>query len=118
MPHQTSDMSMVQRGPKGFGQRIGSINDTRNMSENDFAISLPFLNGKMLYVDVARSRGRTTCVDHQYGGGVIFVERSGLDLSVAQFVEDGPEVFGNLGGMDGSKEFCFSRTCGDCWLDF
>jgi hypothetical protein len=56
---------------------------------------------------------RTTCVHHEDGSGVIFKQGRRLELWITEFEKYGPQVFRNLGGVNGSEEFRLSGTRGD-----
>ncbi len=51
--HQTADVTKMQGRSQGFRQRIGRVDDTRDVTQDDVAIDLPFLNGEVLDVNVA-----------------------------------------------------------------
>ena len=53
MTHHAAHMSKMQGGAQRLGEGIGRIDDTRDVTENDVALGFPFLNRKMLDIDVA-----------------------------------------------------------------
>lgn len=53
MAHQSAGMAMVESRAEGLGERVGGIDDTRDMLENDCTVHLPFLDGKVLDIDMA-----------------------------------------------------------------
>ena len=83
MTHQTAHMAVVERRPKGFGQRIGRVDDARDVSKDNFVIRFPFLDSEMLNINVTRTRCGATGVNHKDRGSIIFVERSGASLRIA-----------------------------------
>jgi hypothetical protein len=79
---------MVRRS-KGFGERICGVNDAGDMGKKYLLIGFPFLDCKMLDVDVAQARGRLACVNHKDGSSIILVERSRSALRIPQSRENG-----------------------------
>ena len=53
MTHCAPDVMTMQNASKGFGGSIRRIDNARKMSEGDERTGLPFLNSKMLDVDMA-----------------------------------------------------------------
>ena len=78
----------------------------------------PFLNGKVLNVDMPRAFGRDASIYHVDGRFVVVVDDSGLCLSKPKFLEDHTEVFCLLGGKDCGKKFRFRGACGSDGLCF
>jgi hypothetical protein len=110
-------MAMMERGAQGLCQRIGGVDNARDVREDDLLGSFPFLEGKMLDVDMTGTWCGAICIDHQDCRGVIFEQGGRTKLWVPKLEEDRPKVFSNLGGMDGGKEFGFSGAGGDCRLN-
>ena len=81
-------MAVMERGTEGLGQRICGVNDAGDMGENNFVGSFPFLEGKVLNVDMASTRRWTTRVDHQDCRSVILEQRSRANLRVPKFRKD------------------------------
>ena len=89
MAHESTHMTMTESRPKRFGEGIGRVHNTWNVFQNNFAIRLPFLNRKVLNVDMPRSRRRALGVDHEDGGRIVFIQCGRIQLWVAQVQEDG-----------------------------
>ena len=115
--HQAAYMSMVQSQSEGLGEGISRVSDPGNVRENNLAMGFPLLNCKMLNVDVTGPGSRTTSIDHEDCGSVVFVQGGRLRLWIAEFREDGAKILGDLSGVHGSNQFSFGRTVGNCRLD-
>ena len=85
MTHEAANMTMMKRGSKRFRQGIRGVDDTRNVRKNNLIRCLPFLEGKMLDVDMTSARRGTTRINHQDGGSVVFKQRSWAELRVPEF---------------------------------
>ncbi len=103
--HQAANMAVMERGTEGLGLRVCGVNDARNMGEDNLVGSFPFLEGKMLDVNMTSTRRWTTRIYHQDCSSVILEQRSRTNLRVPKFREDRPKVLGNLGEVDSSEEF-------------
>ena len=103
--HGTTDMAGMENPAKSFGGGIGNIDGSMNVDHFDDATGAPFLNSKVLDVDMARAFGRAVFVDHGDGSLIVFVKRSRAGLWVAELGEDSTKIFGDFGGMDSSNEF-------------
>ena len=113
MSHETADMTVVKGGTKGLGQRVRRVHDTRDMREDNLAVGLPFLQSKVLYINVASARCRTACVHHKDSRSIILEESRRCKLWLSELEEDRSQVLGDFGGVDSCKKFGFSRTGGD-----
>ena len=105
--HEAVGVTMMERSTQRFGEGIGRVDDAGDMFQDNFALGFPFLNGKVLDVDVARARCRAARVDHEDSSSVVFVENGGIRLGITKFGEDGAEIFRDLGGMNGGDELRF-----------
>ena len=65
MTHQATNMTEVESGAERFSEGVRRIDDTRDVAKDNIAVGLPFLNGKVLNVNMSRTWRRSTCVDHQ-----------------------------------------------------
>ncbi len=52
MTHQTANMAMMKSRSKQLGERLGRVDDSRDLHQDNVTVSFPFLNCKMLYVDM------------------------------------------------------------------
>ena len=71
---------------------------------------MPFLNSKVLNINVARAISRLAMVDHGDGRFVVLIEDGRTRGSKTEFSKDRAKIFGNLGGTNSSNEFSLSRT--------
>ena len=85
-------MAVMERGTEGLGQRVCGVNDARNMREDNLVGSFPFLEGKMLDVNMTSTRRWAIRVYHQDCRSVILKQRSRTNLRVPKFREDRPKV--------------------------
>ena len=69
---------------------------------------LPVLDGEVLDLDVTRSLGGHTSVDHVNGRLVILVDGGRLGLGESEFLHNRPDVSGLLGCGDSGEEFGLS----------
>ena len=117
MTHQTANVTMVKCSAERFCERISRIDNTRDMFEYDLKICLPLLNRKVLDVNVARTRRGATGINHEYRSCIVLVQACRLMLDIPELGKDRSQVFGDLCGMYGGKEFSFGRTGRDGRLD-
>ena len=78
--HQTSDMSMVQSRSEGLGEGISRVHNPGNVRDVNLATGFPFLDSKMLDVDVTGPGSRSISVNHEDRGGIVFVQCGRLGL--------------------------------------
>ncbi len=107
MAHQATNMTMMERGTERFCQRVGGIDDTRDMGKDNFLGGFPLLQGEMLDVDVTGTRCGTIRVNHQDRGCIILKQRGRTELWVSKLQENRAKVLGDFGGMNGGEEFGF-----------
>ena len=107
MTHQTTNVSEVQRGAERFGESVRRVDDTRDVTKNDVAVGFPFLNREVLNINVSRAWSWSARVDHQNRSLVVLIQDRRPGLFVIQLMEDGPQVLGNLGGLDGRDKLGF-----------
>ena len=88
MTHQTANMAMMKRRCERIGERVGRVDDSRDICQDNLTVSFPFLNCKMLYVNMTRSWGRGASIIQQNSGSIIFVESTWLVLLVAKLGKD------------------------------
>ena len=88
------------------------------MSKGDERTGPPFLNSKMLDINMARTRGRAVLIDDGNGCLIVHVQFGRLRLSVAQFREDHAETKDHFGCKDSGQKFGFSAGSGNSGLEF
>jgi hypothetical protein len=52
MAHHAAGVTVVKPPTKSFGKGIGHVDDACNMLHENITISAPFLNGKVLDIDL------------------------------------------------------------------
>ena len=73
MSHQAAYMTEMQRWSESLRERVGRVDNARDVAQYDVTVRFPFLNRKVLYVNVTRPRCGTTGIDHENSSLVIFV---------------------------------------------
>ena len=101
MAHSAGRVTGMQLRTQSLGGLVGGIERSRKMGDHNLLTLAPFLNGKMLDVDVTRAGGGFVLVDHGNGRHIVNMENSGTVLLVAQLEKDPAEILGGLGSMDG-----------------
>jgi len=81
--HSSARMTSVQLRAQSFGGLVGGIQRSREMRDHDLLAHAPFLDSKVLNVDVARAGGRLVLVDHGNSSHVVHMENSRARLHVA-----------------------------------
>ena len=61
--HKATRMAGMENPTERFGQVIGRIEDTFDMTKGNMAFLLPILNGKMLYLEMTDSVSGMIVVD-------------------------------------------------------
>jgi hypothetical protein len=108
MAHQAARMARMEDPGNGFRQAVGGIDDARDVDQFNVASLFPVLNREALNIDMARTRGGSTSVDHLDGGLVVFKNRGRADLGKTKFTKHGTQMFRNLDGFDSGKKFGLS----------
>jgi hypothetical protein len=60
----------MQRPAKSLGSLISGIHNTRDMEQSNKLVCTPFLNRKMLDINMPTTRRRFILIDHGDGGQV------------------------------------------------
>ena len=69
----TTDMAIVKQSSKWFGTGITRINRTSNMKQKKFVTGTPFLDGKMLDINMASTGSRAGVINHSNGSLIIHI---------------------------------------------
>ena len=91
-----------------FGVSIGRIDDPRDVDKDDAAISFPFLDSKMLDVNMASTRSGAILIDDVNGSFVINIEASGTRFGEAKVGENHAKAMDHFGSQEDGKKFSFS----------
>lgn len=110
MAHDTAGVTSMQDPTKRFGQIVGWIDHTRDVTHHNIARVLPILDRKMLDHDMPGTFGGYAGIHHINGRFVIAIQRGGGSWWQSEFGEDGTEIAGLFGGGDGGIEFGLRRT--------
>ena len=71
MTHETTNVAMVKGRAEQLRESICGVHNARDTGEKNFPVCFPFLEGKMLDVDVTSSWCRETSVNHEDSRGVV-----------------------------------------------
>jgi hypothetical protein len=74
-------MAVMQQPAKGLGQGISRVNGLPYVAQDHFTFGHPFLQGKVLDVDVEIETFGAFIIGHHDGGCIILVKLSGFKLS-------------------------------------
>ena len=105
MAHRAADMATVEDPAKCFGQSVRGVDRAGDMLQNKVALILPFLNGKMLDVDMPGAGRGFGGIHHEDSGLVVLIQHRRAVLHETEFSEYRAEVFRSLGGCNGGDEF-------------
>ena len=75
MAHEAGCMTIMEGIAKGLGALIRWVKNTGDMLDKEITVSTPFLNGKVLDVDVTGPSSRFVLIDHGNGGLVVNIQR-------------------------------------------
>ena len=78
----------MQYPAEGLGEIVRWANDSRNMMHSKILLRFPFLNGKMLDINVTGSFSRDTIINHDDSRNIVTIYRSGLIDCIPQFLQD------------------------------
>ncbi len=112
MTHQAASVTGVEDGTKRFGKVVRGVQDTRDEMHDNVTEFLPVLDGKVLDVDVARTFGRDTRIDHVDGRLVVTEQNRRARTGETKVGQDGTEVASMFSGTDGSVKFRLGGTGG------
>jgi hypothetical protein len=115
--HNAANVSVMQNPTEGLGLSVCGVYDTRDVCELDVAALSPFLDRKVLNVDVTRAFSRPIRVHHVDGSLVILVKQSRPRWGETKLDENGPQVLGDLGGEHSCYKFALSRAGRDSRLE-
>jgi hypothetical protein len=82
-------MAVVQQPTKGLSEGIGGVNSSPYVAQDHFTFGHPFLQGKMLDVNVAAPISGALGVGHHDGSRIIFIDFSSLQLLEGKIYKDG-----------------------------
>ena len=116
--HCPANVAAVEDPTEGLCERIGWVDDTRDVFKRNVAVLLPLLDGEMLDRDVAGAGGRLGSIHHQDRCLVVLVEGGGTELGKSEVAENCAKVLVGLGCGHGGDKFGFSGTGGDRRLKF
>lgn len=116
--HGTTSMAGVEDPAKNLGGLIRHVDSGRNVLHLDVPSTLPFLDSKVLNVDVTGTRSGLPTVDHVNGSLVVFMKNGGALLLKSKFLEDHSKVLGNLGSMNCSNKLSLSAGSSNNSLEF
>ena len=116
--HSTTDMAIVKQRGKRFGTGITRINGTSNMEQKKFITGMPFLDGKMLDINMARTGSRAAVINHSNGSLIIHIHGRRTIRRETKLCQNGAKVFDKFGSRDRSYEFGFSAGCSNSALKF
>ena len=105
MSHATASMARVEHPTKSFGHVVTQVDDTWAVTQNDVALVAPFLNGKMLDLDVASTRSGTRFIDHGNRSLIVNEERGGTRTEGIELLKHKTKVFGSLHACHSSIDF-------------
>ena len=71
MPHASPGVTSMQHPAKGLGQSIGGIEKAGKVFHDDVTFLAPFLNGKVLRLDMASLRRGPVLAGHLKGREVV-----------------------------------------------
>jgi len=101
---------MVENPTQSLCKHIRRIHDSRKVDQDDVLHKLPMLKCKISDFDMTRAISGSTVVDDLDRGIVVFVDGSGLSLSVPQFMKNESQTFGNFCCGIRSDEFSLCRA--------
>ena len=111
--HGMVHMLLVKGPAEHFGSLVRGVDDPWDVAHNDDLVVMPFLNGKVLDINVAGMRHWLLLVNHCNCSLIVHVEWSQQRLSESEFDKDRAKILGNLGSTDATNELSFSRRSGD-----
>jgi len=88
-------------------EHVRRIHDARKVNQNDVLHKSPMRQCKLSDFYMTRAISGSTMVDNLDRRIVVFVDRSGLGLSVPQFMKNESQIFGDFHGSISSYEFGF-----------
>ena len=105
MAHRATDMAAVEDPAERFGQSIRGVDRARDMLQNNIALIFPFLNGKMLDVNMPGADRGFGGIHHEDSRFVVLIQHRRAVLHETEFSENRAEIFRSLGGGNGGDEF-------------
>ena len=103
-------MAQVQGPSESFGRLISHIDNTGQMVHDNNAVASPFLNCKVLDVNMPRVRCGFSLVDHGDGRNVILVQWCRAILQNAKLKQHSTQILSEPGSVHSRNKLCFSRT--------
>jgi len=103
-------MTMVENPTQSLRKHVRRIHDPRKVNQDDVLHKSQMLKCKISDFYMTRAISGSTVIDNLDRGIVVFVDRSGLSLSVPQFMKNESQIFGDFHGSISSDEFGFCRA--------
>ena len=87
--HDSPSVTGVENPSKRLGKVIRWADNARDMMHDKVLLFLPFLNGKVLDINMTGAFSRNTIVNHIDSRDVITINRSSCSLCIPQFLHNG-----------------------------
>ena len=111
-------MTRVKNPTESLGACICRVDGGRDVEHANDTPGAPFLNGKVLNVDLTRLISWAIFIDHSNGCLIVLIDGSSSRLRIAKLSQNMAKVLGNFGSMKSSHEFSFSGGGRDSQLKF
>ena len=112
MPHNPAGVTIMWDPAKRLGEVVRAVDDAGHMMKDNVAGFFPILDRKVLDINMTGTVGGYLGIDDIDSRDVVHMDWSGSRRRKSQFRQDGPQVFGMLGGSDCSHKFSFSGAGG------
>jgi len=112
VPYEVGGMTMVENPTQGFRKHIRRIHNSKKVNQDDVLHKSPMPKCKISHFYMTRAISGSTVIDNLDCGIVVFVDGSGLSLSVPQFMKNESQIFGDFYGSISSYEFGFCGALG------
>ena len=112
MPHEVGGVTVVEYPTECFCEHVRRIHDSWKVNQDDVLHESPMLKCKISDFYMTRAISGSTVIDNLDCGIVVFVDGSGLSLSVPQFMKNESQIFGDFYGSISSYEFGFCGALG------
>ena len=110
MSHAAAGVARMKHPAQSFREIVADVHDSWAMVHNDITCVLPFLDGKVLNVDVTRARGGTRFVNHCNRSLIVNEQLGSTGSQGFQFLQNVAKAFDCLRADNCGTELSLSGT--------
>ena len=108
MAHDATSVATMKLATKGFSSLIRRVENTSQVGHHDDLTLPPFLDGKVLNINMARARGGSIVIDHIDSCKVVNMKEGGARWEIAKVMQNRAEILGDFGSVYSGNKLSLS----------